>query len=69
MINYLIGLFKVMFVECTDFVINLSNFFDLSYYEVNFIIFCIIYPVMVVSSFFLFFIQKYRLYNLKKIKN
>lgn len=50
-----------LYVYCTDFVINLANIFELSYYEINAIIFCIIYPAFIFGFFFLFLIQKQRL--------
>ena len=34
------------YVYCTDFVINLANLTDISYYEVNFFLFCVLYPFL-----------------------
>lgn len=51
---------------CTDFVINLANIFNLSYYEINFILFVILYPVLIVTVVFLLIIQKWRLRKLKR---
>ena len=34
------------YVYCTDFVINLANLTDTSYYEVNFFLFCVLYPFL-----------------------
>jgi len=33
---------------CTDFVINLANLLDLSYYDLNALIFCVIWPLVTV---------------------
>lgn len=44
--NELIQFGKYLYVYCTDFIINLANLFGLSYYEVNAVIFCFLYPVI-----------------------
>lgn len=54
-----------IYAYCTDFVINLANIFNLSYYEINAIIFCIIWPLLTIVLI-LFNIYKYL--SLKKIK-
>jgi hypothetical protein len=54
-----------IYAYCTDFIINLANIFSLSYYEVNFIIFCLIYPVLIFGTLGLYVIQRERV---KKIK-
>lgn len=46
---------------CTDFVINLANIFNLSYYEINFILFIILYPLLIIGTSLIFLIQKWRL--------
>ncbi len=43
-----------IFVYCGDFVINLANLLGISYYEVNTIIFCILYPLALLISFVFF---------------
>ena len=53
-----------IYAYCTDFVINLANIFNLSYYEINAIIFCIIWPLFTV---FLILLNIYNLISLKKI--
>lgn len=59
-----------LYAYCTDFIINLANIFNLSYYEINFIIFCLIYPVLVLGSFVFYIIQRERLRRvLTKIKS
>lgn len=65
----LIEIFNYSFTYCTDFVINCANILNLSYYEINFILFCLIYPILIFGSFGMFLIQKKRLNNLqRKIK-
>lgn len=46
---------------CTDFVINLANLLHLSYYEINFIFFCLLYPMLLLSSLLFYFIQRKKL--------
>ena len=46
--------FQALYAYCTDFIINLANFLEISYYEVNFIIFVVLYPlafVLTLASF------------------
>lgn len=59
--NAIIEFGHFLYVYCTDFIINLANIFKLSYYEINFIIFCLLYPVLVVASFVFYIIQRGRL--------
>jgi hypothetical protein len=42
-------LISFLYNYCTDFVINLANFTGLSYYEINFILFCVLYPMLMVG--------------------
>lgn len=49
-----------VYMYCTDFIINLANIFGFSYYEVNFMIFCVVYPVLVVSLFLTYVVQRVR---------
>ena len=37
-----------IYVYCTDFVINLANILNLSYYEINAWIFCILWPIITI---------------------
>lgn len=46
--KYLQDLISFIYAYCTDFVINLANLLDLSYYEVNAIIFCVIWPLVTI---------------------
>ncbi len=41
-----------IYAYCTDFVINLANILNLSYYEVNFILFCILFPAAFLTALF-----------------
>jgi len=50
-----------LYKYCTDFIINLANLLDLSYYEINALIFCFLYPVLLMVLGVAFFIQKRRL--------
>jgi hypothetical protein len=61
--NSLIQLFKELYTYCTDFIINLSNITGLSYYEVNFVVFIIIYPLFLITALAIFIIQRLRLRN------
>ena len=54
-----------MYFYCTDFVINLANILNLSYYEINAIIFCFLYPLLIVGLTGIYLIQKIRLNKLK----
>jgi hypothetical protein len=51
MINLMLNFLEIgvaIYAYCTDFVINLANLCNLSYYEVNAWIFCIIWPLVTV---------------------
>jgi len=61
--NSVIQLFKELYTYCTDFIINLSNITGLSYYEVNFVVFIIIYPLLLITTLVIFLIQRLRLKN------
>lgn len=58
-----------VFAYCTDFIINLANIFHLSYYEINFIIFCLLYPISIIGSMGIYFFQKMRLKRIKEQNN
>jgi len=55
----------VLYVYCTDFIINLANILNLSYYEINLIIFCFLYPLLIVGLIAIYLFQKRRLNKLK----
>ena len=67
--NFLMELVKFVFAYCTDFIINLANIFNLSYYEINFIIFCWLYPVFIIGSIGIYIFQKIRLKRIKEQNN
>lgn len=56
--EFLTNLVAKLYFYCTDFIINLANILGLSYYEINFFIFCVIYPVLLLGLAFTFCIQK-----------
>ncbi len=49
------------FAYCVDFVINLANILGLSYYEINMLLFCVIYPLLLFGLMVIYMIQKIRL--------
>ena len=59
-------LIEEIYVYCTDFIINLANIFNLSYYEINAIIFCFLYPLLLVGLLVIYLFQKRRLNNLMR---
>jgi len=54
-----------IFVYCGDFVINLANLLGISYYEVNAIIFCLLFP-LAFSICLVWFLRNW--YILRKLK-
>jgi len=58
-------LISILYNYCTDFVINLANYTKLSYYEINFILFCIVYPALIVGMPILLFLLKRRINKIK----
>ncbi len=56
---------KTIYVYCTDFIINLANILDVSYYEINAILFCFLYPLILIGLIGVYIIQKRRLNKLK----
>ncbi len=49
---------------CTTFIINIANIIDLSYYELNFGFFILLYPILLLVLPIILFVQKYRLKKL-----
>lgn len=64
--NRLIYLLKELYAYCTDFVINIANITGLSYYEVNFVIFIIFYPLLLFVSTSVYIYQKSKLRTIRK---
>lgn len=61
-------LFKIaidVYVYCTDFIINVANLLSISYYDVNAMIFCILWPAITIILTSIYIIQKIRLGRLK----
>lgn len=58
-----------IFNYCTDFLINLSNLFHSSYYEINALIFCIVWPLVTVILFLLYILQLSKLKKLRQKSN
>ncbi|MFD2514219.1 hypothetical protein ACFSRY_10100 [Pontibacter locisalis] len=67
MVKILTYLVELVFNYCTDFMINLANLTHLSYYEVNALIFCLIWPLLTAGLLLLLFVQKVRLRQYKKV--
>ena len=47
-----------IYVYCTDFVISLANLLGLSYYEINFLLFIVLFPLALAVSFVVFLWQR-----------
>jgi len=58
-------LISFLYNYCTDFVINLANFTGLSYYEINFMLFCVVYPGLIVGMPITLFLLKHKLNKIK----
>ncbi len=56
--EFLTNLVAKLYFYCTDFIINLANILDLSYYEINFFVFCVIYPALLLGLVVTFVGQK-----------
>lgn len=63
--NILAELGTFVYAYCTDLLISLANILKLSYYEINFFIFCLLYPILIVGSIGLYVIQRKRLKRIK----
>lgn len=63
-----LAVFGNLYAYCTDFIINLSQLFHISYYEMNFILFIILFPLALAASMLYYFVQAGRIIILKKIK-
>ncbi len=65
--NNLIEFGGSVYAYCTDFIINLANISHLSYYEINFMAFCLLYPVLIFGTIGLYVIQRKRLIKIKEL--
>lgn len=61
-----LGLF--VYGYCTDFTINLANLTNTSYYEVNFFLFCVLFPVLLIGLPFTAFFLKFKLKRLQQAR-
>ncbi len=59
--NMVVFLFGYLYAYCTDFVINLANILNLSYYEINFVLFIVIYPLLLLLTPIIYMVQRIRL--------
>lgn len=50
-VNYIYG-------YCTDFVINIANLIGISYYEINALLFCILFPLFTILLIIILGIQQ-----------
>ena len=53
---------------CTDLMIHAANLLHVSYFEANFLLFCVLYPVFTLGMILLYIKQRRRLFNHVKIK-
>lgn len=67
--DYIIQLLIFIYAYCADFTILVANYTDTSYYEVNFLIFIVLYPLLIIVSPLIYLIQRYRLRKIKKLKD
>jgi hypothetical protein len=58
---------QMIYNYCTDFIIILSNMTNSSYYEINFLVFALLYPLLLSASLLTFIIPKWRIYTLLKV--
>ena len=63
--EFLIKIIIDLYVYCTDFTINLANLLLISYYDVNAMIFCVLWPAITIMLTSIYIIQKIRLRRLK----
>lgn len=50
-----------IFVYCTDFIINIANLLGVSYYEVNAVLFCVLYPLLILTFLIIYIIKRIQL--------
>jgi len=62
------NLINIIYVYCTDFIISIANITGLSYYGIKFFIFCLVYPVILVTSA-LFYMKNKMICKRKSKKN
>ena len=58
--NWMIETAVNAYLYCTDFCINIANVLGISYYEANYVMFCLIFPGATLGLFGLWVVQKMR---------
>ena len=56
-----------IYIYCTDFTINLANLFDSTYEDINALIFCLGFPILIIALTLLLFYQLF--FKNRKIDN
>jgi hypothetical protein len=56
-----------LYVYCTDFVLNMAHLTGISYYEVNALLFCYMFPAVLIVLLLLNIYLKIRIYKIQKI--
>jgi hypothetical protein len=56
--NELELIYRFVYMYCVDFLINLSNILGSSYYELNFVLFCVLFPFLCVVLPLIYLILK-----------
>jgi hypothetical protein len=46
-----------IYIYCTDFTINLANLFDSTYEDINALIFCLGFPILIIALILLLLFQ------------
>lgn len=59
-------LIEWLYTYCTQFIIHFANWTDTSYYEVNFFLFIVLYPALIIGLLSLLLIQRWRIHRLKR---
>jgi hypothetical protein len=63
--EFILKIIREVFVYCTDFIINTANLLNISYYEVNALLFVIIWPLLTVGLFVGVILQRMQIRLLK----
>jgi hypothetical protein len=63
--EFVLKIIREVFVYCTDFIINTANLLNISYYEVNALLFVIIWPLLTVGLFVGVILQRMQIRLLK----
>ncbi len=63
--DILLNLIRKLFVYCVDFIINLAHISGLSYYEVNALIFVLLWPLLTLALLLAVGFRGFRIYLLK----